>query len=103
MDNARPHNAQITTEKMHSLNMLGLPQPAYSPDISPNDFFLYGYVKERLKGLFPKYERCFKNNVYFGNKPQKKCFLYHISSWITELYKNYYMLFIIEWFISNSH
>ena len=37
--------------KIASLNMLRLPHPAYSPDISPNDFFLYGYVKERLKGF----------------------------------------------------
>lgn len=51
MDNARPHNTQMTIKKMHSLNMLRLPQPAYSPDVSPNDFFLYGYVKEQLKGL----------------------------------------------------
>ena len=26
------------------------PHPPYSPDIAPSDFFLFGYVKERLKG-----------------------------------------------------
>lgn len=36
MDNARPHNAQVTTKKIQSLNMLRLSQSAYSPDISPN-------------------------------------------------------------------
>ena len=26
------------------------PQPPYSPDIAPSDFFLFGYMKEKLKG-----------------------------------------------------
>jgi hypothetical protein len=31
--------------------------PPYSPDLAPGDFFLLGYVKERLKGMvFPSYE-----------------------------------------------
>jgi transposase len=33
------------------------PHPTYSPGLAPSDFFLFGYVKERLKGmLFPLYE-----------------------------------------------
>jgi hypothetical protein len=29
----------------------------YSPDLAPSDFFLFGYVKEHLKGMvFPSYE-----------------------------------------------
>ena len=29
--------------------------PAYSPDIAPSDFFLFGYIKEKLRGqLFTK-------------------------------------------------
>jgi transposase len=31
--------------------------PPYSPDLAPFDFFLFGYLKERLKGMvFPSYE-----------------------------------------------
>ena len=26
------------------------PQPPYSPDIAPSDFYLFGYLKEKLKG-----------------------------------------------------
>ena len=26
------------------------PQLTYSPDISPTDFFLWGYIKDKLKG-----------------------------------------------------
>jgi hypothetical protein len=30
------------------------PHPPYSPDFAPSDFFLFGYVKERLNGMvFP--------------------------------------------------
>jgi hypothetical protein len=27
------------------------PNPPYSPDLAPSDFFLFGYIKERLKGM----------------------------------------------------
>jgi transposase len=39
-------------------NGLGLaPHPPYSPDLASSDFFLFGYVKERLKRMvFPSYE-----------------------------------------------
>ena len=26
------------------------PHPAYSPDIAPSDFYLFWYIKEKLKG-----------------------------------------------------
>jgi hypothetical protein len=34
-----------------------VPHPPYSPNLAPSDFFLFGYVKERLKVMvFPSYE-----------------------------------------------
>jgi hypothetical protein len=27
-----------------------MPQPAYSPDMAPSDFFLFGYLKAKLQG-----------------------------------------------------
>ena len=50
-DNARPHIAKSTTEKIDELHWERLEQPPYSPDISPCDFFLFGYVKSK----FPSY------------------------------------------------
>ncbi|UYV60576.1 hypothetical protein LAZ67_1001572 [Cordylochernes scorpioides] len=41
-DNARPHTAHLMTKI--------LPQPPYSPDIAPNDFFLFPKLKAVLKG-----------------------------------------------------
>ena len=43
MDNAKPHNSIIAQKKMNELHIERLPHPPYSPDISPNDFFLYGF------------------------------------------------------------
>lgn len=42
--------AKLANETMERLNISKLPHSLYSPDISPNDFFLYGYTKEKLKG-----------------------------------------------------
>lgn len=49
-DNAKPHTAKCTIEKINELHWMKLDHPPYSPDISPNDFFLYGYVKSKLPG-----------------------------------------------------
>ncbi|UYV67222.1 hypothetical protein LAZ67_4004429 [Cordylochernes scorpioides] len=48
--NARPHTAvtvQLYSAK-HGIALL--PQPPYSPDIAPNDFFVYPKIKKVLKG-----------------------------------------------------
>jgi hypothetical protein len=28
-----------------------MPQPAYSPDLAPSDFFLFGFLKRQLQGV----------------------------------------------------
>ena len=40
-DNARPHKASITVDKLTSLQYGILPYPPYSPDISPTDYYLF--------------------------------------------------------------
>ena len=52
-DNAKPHTSKMTTQKISELHWKKLDQPPYSPDISPNDFFLYGYIKSKLPGYHP--------------------------------------------------
>lgn len=49
-DNARPHTARKVTQFMEEHHMKKAPQPAYSPDIAPSDFFLFGYLKNMLQG-----------------------------------------------------
>lgn len=49
-DNARPHTAHATVNKIKDLKMECLPHPAYSPDLAPCDFHLFGPLKEELGG-----------------------------------------------------
>jgi len=50
-DNARPHKSALTTEAAEALKLKQLPHPPYSPDLAPSDFFLFGTLKQRLKGM----------------------------------------------------
>jgi hypothetical protein len=49
-DNARPHKAKSIQSLMTDEQLINIPQPPYSPDIAPSDFFLFGYIKTKLKG-----------------------------------------------------
>ncbi|UYV72635.1 hypothetical protein LAZ67_10000121 [Cordylochernes scorpioides] len=49
-DNARPHTAHLVTSFLAKNGTQILPQPPYSPDIAPNDFFLFPKLKAVLKG-----------------------------------------------------
>jgi hypothetical protein len=56
-DNARTHTAQNCRTFCEEYGPRLAPHPSYLCDLPPSDFFLFGYVKERLKGMvFPSYE-----------------------------------------------
>jgi histone-lysine N-methyltransferase SETMAR len=56
-DNASAHAAQKCRTFWEEDGLRLAPHPPYSPDLVPSDFFLFGYVKERLRGrVFPSYE-----------------------------------------------
>jgi len=40
-DNARPHSAKMTREKITDLNYEVLKHPLYSPDLAPSDYYLF--------------------------------------------------------------
>lgn len=48
-DNARPHTARVTLEKLKSLEWEILPHPPYSPDISPSDYHLFLSLDNHLR------------------------------------------------------
>jgi histone-lysine N-methyltransferase SETMAR len=50
MDNASPHRSKQTTEFMRKSRLISAPHPPYSPDLAPSDFYLFGKVKDLLKG-----------------------------------------------------
>jgi histone-lysine N-methyltransferase SETMAR len=41
-DNARPHVAKLTEQFQEHNSMKRGPHPAYSPDLAPSDFYLFG-------------------------------------------------------------
>jgi histone-lysine N-methyltransferase SETMAR len=59
-DNARVHTAQKYRTFCEENGLRLVPHPPYSPDLAPSGFFLFGYVKEHLKGMvFSSYEELF--------------------------------------------
>jgi hypothetical protein len=40
----------MSTEKIEERDFILAPQPSYSPDLAPCDFFLFGYRKLSLEG-----------------------------------------------------
>lgn len=71
-DNATPHTAIITKEKLASLGFTVVPHPPYSPDLAPSDFFyLFSPLKHHLSG------KCFENeaevtaelDIWFASRP----------------------------------
>jgi transposase len=49
MDNARVHAAGDCIAKIQRLKMTRLPQPAYSPDLNPCDFWLFRFAKQVIQ------------------------------------------------------
>ena len=49
-DNARPHTAKKTREKLTELNWNVLSHPPYSPDLAPTDFKLFRSMQNSLRG-----------------------------------------------------
>ncbi|CAK9820120.1 Histone-lysine N-methyltransferase SETMAR [Anthophora quadrimaculata] len=70
-DNARPHCARRTLEKINELGSEVLPHPPYSPDIASSDFHLFRSLQHSLSGK--KFENLddIKNAIsrYFTQKP----------------------------------
>lgn len=72
-DNARPHVAKITHEKITEFGWELLPHPPYSPDIAPSDFHLFRSMQHFLKGREFKDKGAIEKALedFFGSKNEK--------------------------------
>jgi histone-lysine N-methyltransferase SETMAR len=50
MDNCRVHTAGCVIDALPKLGFQILKHPPYSPDIAPCDFYLFSYIKAKIKG-----------------------------------------------------
>ena len=51
MDNAPIHRAATVTQEMKRRGIHCAPHPPYSPDLAPSDFYLFGALKSRIRGI----------------------------------------------------
>ena len=49
-NNAPVHNSILVTDYLTKMGIKSVPQPPYSPDLAPCDFWLFPKLKENLKG-----------------------------------------------------
>ena len=49
-DNAPVHNSILVTDYLTKMGIKTIPQPPYSPDLAPFDFWLFHKIKEKLRG-----------------------------------------------------
>lgn len=50
LDNCRVHNSKKSNEWYMKNDVVRVAHPPYSPDLAPSDYFLFGYVKNKLSG-----------------------------------------------------
>lgn len=48
-DNARPHTARITSQKIEELGWEKIPHPPYSSDLAPSDYHLFHSLQNHLE------------------------------------------------------
>ena len=50
LDNCKVHNSKVSIDTTEENGFKRLDHSPYSPDLAPSDFFLFGYIKEKLRG-----------------------------------------------------
>lgn len=87
-DNASSHVSAETIDYLLTQNVEWTDHPPYSPDLAPNDFFLFPHIKQKLRGQrFATPEEAveaFKNHVFEVSESEwKKCF----ENWFERMQK----------------
>lgn len=73
-DNARPHTAKVTRDKIEELGGIEiLPHPAFSPDLAPSDYYLFRSMAKFLRGKRFESRENIESAVqqFFASKPKE--------------------------------
>ena len=73
-DNARPHTANKTVETINQLGFEVLEHPAYSPDLAPSNYDLFGPLKNALQDHRFSTEKEVQEAVHKWLRDQPKTF-----------------------------
>jgi hypothetical protein len=73
-DNARPHTANKTLGTIQDLKFEILEHPPYSLDLAPNDFHMFGPLKDAIRGVYVSNDEEVKNSVHSWLRTQPKSF-----------------------------
>lgn len=83
LDNCRVHNSKKSYEWYNLNHIIRIPHPPYSPDLAPSDFFLFGYIKNKLAGRsFDSPTDLFEAIIEIVNSIPKETFDKVFKSWI---------------------
>ena len=76
-DNARPHIAKSSHEKLLKLGWVVIPHPPYSPDLAPTDYHLFRSLADHLRDK--KFDDVHDLKNYFENFFCEKSTEYYAS------------------------
>jgi [histone H3]-lysine36 N-dimethyltransferase SETMAR len=85
-DNARPHIAKSTIEKIREIGWKTVPHPPYSPDLAPSDYHLFRNLELYLRG-----------NEYKTKEEIELCLTQFFSLKPTEFYRRGIMSLTERW------
>jgi histone-lysine N-methyltransferase SETMAR len=93
MDNSICHNGKMITQEISDAKFERLPHPAYSPDLSPCDFWLFGMLKQKVKDrAFQRLEEILEAVTLLSNDVTFEQLQSIFLNWMERL----------EWVISNG-
>jgi hypothetical protein len=86
LDNARPDNSKRSTECLRTTKIKGIPQLSSSSDIAPSDFFLFGYLQEKLTEYgIPDRERLKSAITHIFSEIGQETLITVFGTWIKRL------------------
>jgi histone-lysine N-methyltransferase SETMAR len=59
LDNCLMHTSRVSTDWLEEHDIVRMPQPPYSPNLAPDDFYLFPTVKEKLEQIQLAHENQF--------------------------------------------